>query len=115
MHGLGDGAYWLITYAWDLLLYVIYMLIFILFGSGIGLNIFRKNSYAVQVRRPAAPRGPPGPPAAAPCARRPRLAAGALPSAPRRQGDHRRRPLTPCLPPLLPPTRSPSTLSLATT
>jgi hypothetical protein len=49
MHGLGDGAYWLITYSWDLLLYVVYMIIFILFGSGIGLNIFRKNSYAVQV------------------------------------------------------------------
>jgi hypothetical protein len=50
MHGLGDRAYWAITYAWDLLLYVAYMLIFILFGSGIGLAIFRKNSYAVQVR-----------------------------------------------------------------
>ncbi len=25
MHGLGDGAYWLITYLWYMILYIIYM------------------------------------------------------------------------------------------
>jgi hypothetical protein len=45
MHGLGDRAYWLVTYLWFLCLYVAYMLIFVIFGSIIGLNIFRKNSY----------------------------------------------------------------------
>lgn len=45
MHGLGDGAYWMVTYSWFYALYVVYMFIFILFGSLIGLNMFRKNSY----------------------------------------------------------------------
>ncbi len=49
MHGLGNGAYWLITYTWDLLLYIAYMFIFIGFGSAIGLEIFRRNDYGVQV------------------------------------------------------------------
>ena len=50
MHGLGDGAYWLVTYAWFWLLYVVYMAIFIAFGSAIGLNMFTKNSLGVQAR-----------------------------------------------------------------
>jgi hypothetical protein len=32
-------------YSWFLLLYVAYMAIFVFFGSVIGLNMFRKNSY----------------------------------------------------------------------
>lgn len=31
--------------SWFLLLYVAYMAVFVLFGSVIGLNMFRKNSY----------------------------------------------------------------------
>lgn len=32
-------------YSWFLLLYILYMAIFVFFGSVIGLNMFRKNSY----------------------------------------------------------------------
>lgn len=35
----------LVMYSWFLLLYVAYMAIFVFFGSVIGLNMFRKNSY----------------------------------------------------------------------
>jgi hypothetical protein len=45
MHGLGDTAYWIVMYSWFLLLYIAYMAIFVFFGSVIGLNMFRKNSY----------------------------------------------------------------------
>ena len=54
MHGLGDSAYWLVTYTWFYALYVVYMIIFIAFGSIIKLNMFIKNSLGVQVRRLAA-------------------------------------------------------------
>lgn len=33
MHGLGDGAYWLISYAYFLAVSIIYMAFFIIFGS----------------------------------------------------------------------------------
>ncbi|GIL71728.1 hypothetical protein Vretimale_837 [Volvox reticuliferus] len=49
MHGLGDGAYWLVTYLWYLLLYIIYIIIFILFGAAIGLEIFRRTNLGVQI------------------------------------------------------------------
>jgi ABC-2 family transporter protein len=45
MHGLGDAAYWGVTYCWYLLLYIIYIIVFMLFGSIIGLQIFLKNSF----------------------------------------------------------------------
>lgn len=45
MHGLGDAAYWLVMYSWFLLLYIAYMAIFVAFGSIVGLNMFRRNSY----------------------------------------------------------------------
>jgi hypothetical protein len=45
MHGLGDGAYWIVTYGWFALLYVVYMLVFVFFGSIMGLSIFTKNDY----------------------------------------------------------------------
>jgi hypothetical protein len=45
MHGLGDGAYWLVMYSWFLLLYVVYMVLFVLVGSLMGLSMLRKNSY----------------------------------------------------------------------
>ena len=48
MHGLGDGAYWLVTYAWFALLYVVYMAVFVAFGSAIGLTMFTSNSLGAQ-------------------------------------------------------------------
>jgi hypothetical protein len=45
MHGLGDGAYWLVMYSWFLLLYVVYMALFVLVGSAMGLSMLRRNSY----------------------------------------------------------------------
>lgn len=49
MHGLGDSAYWVITYFYYLVLFCIYMICFIVFGSIIGLKFFRMNSYSLQI------------------------------------------------------------------
>ncbi|KAH7366061.1 hypothetical protein KP509_18G061500 [Ceratopteris richardii] len=49
MHGLGDGPYWLISYAYFLALSILYMFCFVLFGSVIDLKFFRLNSYSVQL------------------------------------------------------------------
>lgn len=38
MHGLGDGPYWLISYAYFFCISSIYMLCFVVFGSVIGKN-----------------------------------------------------------------------------
>ncbi|XP_052168457.1 ABC transporter A family member 7-like isoform X2 [Oryza glaberrima] len=48
MHGLKDGPYWLISYAYFFALSVIYMTFFVIFGSLIGLNFFRLNDYSIQ-------------------------------------------------------------------
>ncbi|KAK9996016.1 hypothetical protein SO802_020702 [Lithocarpus litseifolius] len=48
MHGLGDGPYWMISYAYFLFISLIYMLCFVIFGSLIGLNFFRMNDYSIQ-------------------------------------------------------------------
>ncbi|MED6193388.1 Phospholipid-transporting ATPase abca7 [Stylosanthes scabra] len=48
MHGLSDGPYWMISYGYFLALSAIYMLCFVLFGSGIGLKFFTKNEYSIQ-------------------------------------------------------------------
>ncbi|XP_062168907.1 ABC transporter A family member 7-like [Alnus glutinosa] len=48
MHGLGDGPYWMISYAYFLLLSFIYMLCFVIFGSVIGLKFFTMNDYSIQ-------------------------------------------------------------------
>ena len=39
MHGLGDGPYWMISYAYFLVISSIYMSCFVIFGSVIGNNI----------------------------------------------------------------------------
>ena len=75
MHGLGDGAYWMVTYTWFWVLYVVYMAIFIGFGSLIGLNMFTKNNLGIQVRR-AHSLWPPRPPSPVPAA--PATPAGAV-------------------------------------
>ena len=52
MHGLGDGPYWIISYAYFLAISLIYMLCFVVFGSLVG-NIlttpfnFRKTLLSV--------------------------------------------------------------------
>lgn len=48
MHGLGDGPYWMISYAYFLLISLIYMLSFVIFGSVIGLKFFTTNDYSIQ-------------------------------------------------------------------
>uniref|UniRef100_A0ACD6AH77 Uncharacterized protein n=1 Tax=Avena sativa TaxID=4498 RepID=A0ACD6AH77_AVESA len=48
MHGLKDGPYWLISYFYFLSLSSVYMILFVLFGSFIGLDIFRLNNYSIQ-------------------------------------------------------------------
>ncbi|XP_073389468.1 ABC transporter A family member 7 isoform X4 [Physcomitrium patens] len=48
MHGLGDLSYWTITYIYFLVLFMIYMFCFIMFGSAVGLNFFLKNDYGIQ-------------------------------------------------------------------
>eukprot|EP00475_Leptophrys_vorax_P042571 TRINITY_DN8020_c0_g3_i1.p1 TRINITY_DN8020_c0_g3~~TRINITY_DN8020_c0_g3_i1.p1 ORF type:complete len:732 (+),score=84.28 TRINITY_DN8020_c0_g3_i1:161-2197(+) len=48
MHGLGDGAYWLISYAYFFAISFVYVFFFVFFGSIIGLKFFRLNSYGLQ-------------------------------------------------------------------
>jgi len=48
MHGLGDLPYWTISYFYFLLLSLLYVLSFMLFGSALGLTFFRQNNYGVQ-------------------------------------------------------------------
>ncbi|KAL9685495.1 hypothetical protein QQ045_022945 [Rhodiola kirilowii] len=48
MHGLGDGPYWMISYAYFLLLSSIYLSALVAFGSFMGLDFFKVNSYSVQ-------------------------------------------------------------------
>ncbi|XP_047073253.1 ABC transporter A family member 8-like [Lolium rigidum] len=48
MHGLGDGPYWIINYSYFLILSTLYLVMFVLFGSLIGLNFFKMNDYSIQ-------------------------------------------------------------------
>ncbi|CAA7031234.1 unnamed protein product [Microthlaspi erraticum] len=48
MHGLGDGPYWMISYAYFLTISVLYFVCLMIFGSAIGLNFFRLNDYSLQ-------------------------------------------------------------------
>ncbi|GLI63912.1 hypothetical protein VaNZ11_007051 [Volvox africanus] len=48
MHGLGDGAYWLVTYLWYLLVYIVYIAFFMSFGTLIRLKIFTTTSISLQ-------------------------------------------------------------------
>ncbi|PKA46814.1 ABC transporter A family member 8 [Apostasia shenzhenica] len=49
MHGLGDRPYWIITYAYFVILSICYILTFTTFGSLIGLKIFTLNEISVQL------------------------------------------------------------------
>ncbi|CAK9158688.1 unnamed protein product [Ilex paraguariensis] len=48
MHGLGDGPYWMISYAYFLVVSSIYMFGFVLFGSIVGIKFFTLNDYSIQ-------------------------------------------------------------------
>ncbi|KAK1357752.1 ABC transporter domain-containing protein [Heracleum sosnowskyi] len=48
MHGLGDGPYWMITYAYFLVISSVYMFAFVIFGSVVGLKFFTLNDYSIQ-------------------------------------------------------------------
>ncbi|XP_038895719.1 ABC transporter A family member 7-like isoform X4 [Benincasa hispida] len=48
MHGLGDGPYWMISYAYFLTISAVYMFCFVMFGSVIGLKFFTMNDYSIQ-------------------------------------------------------------------
>ncbi|ANM63942.1 ABC2 homolog 4 [Arabidopsis thaliana] len=48
MHGLGDGPYWMITYAYFLAISIVYIICLMIFGSAIGLKFFRFNDYSIQ-------------------------------------------------------------------
>ncbi|KAG6404043.1 hypothetical protein SASPL_136279 [Salvia splendens] len=48
MHGLGDGPYWMISYAYFLAISTMYMICFVVFGSGVGLKFFTLNDYSIQ-------------------------------------------------------------------
>ena len=48
MHGLGDGPYWMISYAYFLSISLIYMLCFVIFGSLIG-NLSKTSVNCVSV------------------------------------------------------------------
>ncbi|KAJ6808420.1 ABC transporter A family member 7-like isoform X1 [Iris pallida] len=49
MHGLKEGPYWMISYAYFLLLSSVYMLSFVIFGSFIGLKFFTLNDNLIQL------------------------------------------------------------------
>lgn len=49
MHGLGDGAYWVVMYAWFTAVYLVYMLVLIAFGSAINLKFFRLTDYGFTI------------------------------------------------------------------
>ena len=49
MHGLGDGAYWIIQYSWFLFIYCCYILILLIVGSAINLKFFRLTNYGLQI------------------------------------------------------------------
>ncbi|CAH2064992.1 unnamed protein product [Thlaspi arvense] len=48
MHGLGDGPYLVISYAYFLAISTLYVICLMIFGSVIGLNFFRLNNYSIQ-------------------------------------------------------------------
>ncbi|CAN0901622.1 ABC transporter A family member 7 [Linum grandiflorum] len=48
MHGLGDGPYWVISYAYFFAISLLYMFVFVAFGSVIGLKFFTLNDYSIQ-------------------------------------------------------------------
>ncbi|KAL1210258.1 ABC transporter A family member 3 [Cardamine amara subsp. amara] len=48
MHGLGDGPYWVISYAYFLAISTLYIICLMIFGSAIGLKFFLLNDFTFQ-------------------------------------------------------------------
>ncbi|XP_021761658.1 ABC transporter A family member 7-like [Chenopodium quinoa] len=48
MNGLGDRAYWTISYGYFVIVSLIYMLCFVAVGSLLGLSFFKLNDYSIQ-------------------------------------------------------------------
>ncbi|XP_065877086.1 ABC transporter A family member 8-like isoform X2 [Euphorbia lathyris] len=48
MHGLGDGPYFIISYAYFLLISLMYVIVLVIFGSLVGLKFFMLNDYSLQ-------------------------------------------------------------------
>ncbi|KAM0829646.1 hypothetical protein ACQ4PT_066761 [Festuca glaucescens] len=48
MHGLKDGPYWIISYAYFFALSAAYVILLVIFGSLIGLRFFTTNDYIIQ-------------------------------------------------------------------
>ncbi len=46
---MSDPVYYLVMWAWNLLLYCAFVFVFCVFGGLIGLKIFTLNSYSLQV------------------------------------------------------------------
>ena len=42
-------VFYLVTYMWQMSVYIVFMAVFAIFGSAIGLKMFTKNSWGVQV------------------------------------------------------------------
>jgi len=49
MMGLSDAAYWLITFSYNLLVYIVYLFLFIALGALARLSIFTLNSFSVTI------------------------------------------------------------------
>lgn len=45
-------VFYLVTYIWQMGVYILFMVVFAVFGSAIGLKMFTKNSWGVQVCYP---------------------------------------------------------------
>lgn len=45
----GCSVYYLVTYAWQMAIYIVFMVVFAVFGCVVGLKMFTKNSWGVQV------------------------------------------------------------------
>ncbi|KAJ7956361.1 ABC transporter A family protein [Quillaja saponaria] len=48
MHGLGDGPYWMISYAYFFFISSLYIISLAIFGSIMGIRIFSVNDYIIQ-------------------------------------------------------------------
>ncbi|XP_021314989.1 ABC transporter A family member 8 isoform X2 [Sorghum bicolor] len=48
MHGLGDMAYWTISYCYFLLISLLYIFLLVTFGATVGIKLFAVNSYMLQ-------------------------------------------------------------------
>ncbi|AQK59821.1 ABC transporter A family member 7 [Zea mays] len=48
MHGLGDMAYWTISYCYFLVISLLYMFLLVVFGAVVDIKLFAVNSYVLQ-------------------------------------------------------------------